>query len=440
MTLRMFKKANTKQKKKHTRSRHKFKPQLITRQINDVVRITTSYLEMKDLIHVSTICRESYSLYSKPLAVKKLLQAVIDGNLINAEKIISSNPTLLLERGTVKDYAGRTHINRTAYQLALGACDFNVVDLHGNIVVDGMAEMIEKYFQQLPGKSIQEINQIIQNQHMGQFPENYDEIEKEKIIEDSKNLHRMFEVLKVAPEKDAQTILYLEEDILRIIRTEKSERACELHKRSQSIIKANSIDNFQNAFSDLTNYLVEHSIMRADVNWSLFKALYQFRNYLEPKTSHTIGYHFNHSMFVEAIQLYEQQFVCNYHHWEASTNMFYCQKVLGYIERFVSVQDAQNMAHGICQLLRNGEKSKRSLKFHDGGIYFPLDDLKFSRELGYLRTVTPIGWTLHTIVQTDEGAANWAIFKTYVKQKQQDRNLRKHRASTRETLVPNKYD
>src|SRR3982751_4318816 len=151
-------------------SEHKPYPKLITHQPSDTISVVASFLEAKDLANISRASHHLCDLFSKSRAVKTLLQAVVYGDLKKTEAIITQYPQLLLERGTVKDYSGRIHSNRTAFQLALGACDYNVKDEKGNIVVDGMIEMIEKHFQNLPGKTLQEINIIMHSQYAGQFP------------------------------------------------------------------------------------------------------------------------------------------------------------------------------------------------------------------------------------------------------------------------------
>src|SRR5580692_8653360 len=118
---------------------------IITHQTPCVINIVASFLEAKDLKSMTKVCK-SNSLFNKAFKVRILLEAVVHGDLRKAESIIIQNPQILLERGTVKDYSGRVHSNRTAFQLALGACDFNMKNKKGEIIVDGMAEMIVEHF------------------------------------------------------------------------------------------------------------------------------------------------------------------------------------------------------------------------------------------------------------------------------------------------------
>jgi hypothetical protein len=92
----------------------------------------------------------------RDLRLKQLLQHVVYGNQTEAEKIIKSDPTLLLLRGTVEDYSfGMDDTNHrknegTAYQLALGAEDVRFLE-HEVC----MAEMIHGYLKKLPqGKNL----------------------------------------------------------------------------------------------------------------------------------------------------------------------------------------------------------------------------------------------------------------------------------------------
>ena len=58
--------------------------------------------------------------------VNQLLQHVAYGEQDKAEALIKTNPSLLLGKGTVRDYSSRTFTNITAFQLALWALDWHM--------------------------------------------------------------------------------------------------------------------------------------------------------------------------------------------------------------------------------------------------------------------------------------------------------------------------
>ncbi|MDA8562123.1 hypothetical protein N9L02_03315, partial [Gammaproteobacteria bacterium] len=89
-------------------------------QVKDTKTSIAYFLTDEDIINSSKACRDSKSLFKEPLAslkTRKLLQAVVYGEYDKVNKILTSNPELLLENGTVTDYSYRTHKNRTALQL-----------------------------------------------------------------------------------------------------------------------------------------------------------------------------------------------------------------------------------------------------------------------------------------------------------------------------------
>ncbi|WP_428411554.1 hypothetical protein [Legionella sp.] len=65
----------------------------------------------------------SYNLFQPHRLLTALLTSVVHGNQDNAEKILKRYPELLMQRGTVTDYSGRTFTNITAFQCALWALD-----------------------------------------------------------------------------------------------------------------------------------------------------------------------------------------------------------------------------------------------------------------------------------------------------------------------------
>src|SRR3990167_7817389 len=120
------------------------------------------------------------------LAVEKFLHHVAYGEKDEAEKMLKSNPKLLLERGIVTDEAGRT-IYGTAYQIALGAKDVSPYSDQ----FEEMAEMLERYLLQLPNGEEER-----QKQYAEQFPEGFEKQEEARRMSDSFELNKVFAAIK----------------------------------------------------------------------------------------------------------------------------------------------------------------------------------------------------------------------------------------------------
>ncbi len=121
----------------------------------------------------------------KERLVKKLLSHVIRGEQAEAEKMIKSNPHLLLETGMVEDYSGRK-IAGTALQLALGAEDVKYHDDE-----ECMVEMIDKYLKQLPNGE-----EIIAEQTAKQFPDGWQAEEEKRVARDLEKLNEVFDTIE----------------------------------------------------------------------------------------------------------------------------------------------------------------------------------------------------------------------------------------------------
>jgi len=105
--------------------------------ISDIGR----HLNIKDKCHLAQCSKSLHSFFQPLIRKTKLqifLQQVAFGQQAEAEQILKTEPNLLLLRGTVLDYSGRTLSNCTAFQIALGADDTD------------MGEMLELYFNLLP--------------------------------------------------------------------------------------------------------------------------------------------------------------------------------------------------------------------------------------------------------------------------------------------------
>jgi hypothetical protein len=135
-------------------------------------------------------CHTTISKCKTALAVR-LAQYIVYGNQVEAEKIISAYPSLLLRKVITIDYSGRI-IEGTPLQLALGAED---VKYHADEKC--MVEIILQHFEKLPNAK-----KYISQQIGEHFSENYTEIENIREEGDSIALGKIFSAIANANEND----------------------------------------------------------------------------------------------------------------------------------------------------------------------------------------------------------------------------------------------
>lgn len=102
-----------------------------------------------------------------------------------------------------------------------------------------------------------------------------------------------------------------------------------------------------------------------------------FRRKFKPGVIET-GYHFDMRNLLAAITAYQ-------HHcdkWNENQCRLYWNQVMGYLERLLPANVAQDLCQGLVNVIENHEPSKRSLKLFNGDAYYPLDADSFKR-LGY---------------------------------------------------------
>jgi hypothetical protein len=180
-------------------------------------------LPLASLTAVKPTTRTLYALY-KPEETKRIVKKLLGHAVLATQEDIqqikkilatpsSRNPVdqinylqkLLCTPGTVKGYNGRIYKDRTLYQLALGAREYNVISENGIQVVEGLVELLGTYFEKLPnGKTLQ------QQQYATQFPAGYEEKENERISTDSRELKRVIGVIGNATDADCQQTLALD--------------------------------------------------------------------------------------------------------------------------------------------------------------------------------------------------------------------------------------
>lgn len=304
---------------------------------------------------------------------------------------LQKNPQLLLEYNTIADFIeNRCHKGKTLYQLVLGMLDGNVYSKNGTLVQKGTIEMIEKHFYRLPNKTKEEIAQIIEKQRKEQFPEGCEALEKKKIETGSKSIRNIFEAIKNASQDDCAAIIAVEENIHRIIRSEKNSMTYnkELDQLVRSVMKAKTDKEFEEEFKNFENYLKKSELIKNDkFNFTALKTLYQFRNTMEPKGP-TQGLHFN----IELLQLVDELYDSHYENfgtidwngqrYESPKNLLAWRMVYGYVQRFDVACNLVLWAQGSWGILMDGDLSLGSLNYTYGtGKHLPIANPIL--ELGY---------------------------------------------------------
>jgi hypothetical protein len=190
-------------------------------------------------------------------------------------------------------------------------------------------------------------------------------------------LHELLNVIKAITEEECKTVNALDDEIQRLLRKENPEgyNPNDLRKLKDAALNATK-DNFDNAFNALISYLANKNLINPDsYHLAAFKALYQFRNYLE-RTTHTIynrGKHFNSQLLAEAFKLYDENYAAFGNKWDSAKNLLCWRKVIGYTQRFLPACYAQAFSKGVYYVVEHGEKLSRSLNFcSGGGSFYPL--------------------------------------------------------------------
>jgi hypothetical protein len=178
-------------------------------------------------------------------------------------------------------------------------------------------------------------------------------------------------------------------------------------------------------FSTIINAITNDQTLASDNNPSdaTQKTLKKLRKDFLP-TDVTQGHHFNLNHLVKAFDTYNQQF--NNWNWN-QRSLFWCQ-VIGYLERFVPVVDAQAFCQGLYYLLEQKQLQARALSLYN---YQSSSDITY-----YPVNSTPagLGFDFGIVVSSaprpgvrggvgDAAPRVWAgagILKNYVEQKHQN--------------------
>lgn len=276
--------------------------------------------------------------------VEKLLLNIVKGNINVAEAIIKDHPDLLLISGTVIDGSNRTHEDRTALQLSLGAEDTQ------------MARMIIQYLRNFPDGEV-----IINEQVNGQFPEGYKEKEQHSMQKDLAAVEEVIGVIKRARHKSCQQALEIDQAIQCRLSTDH-----QLKNIVNSILKADSDRGFHLGFNKLKRYVLKNLGIKSTL--CVLKAIYQYRNYLEPKENIKTGKHFNLKMLIRA-HIRATQNYDSLRGFNSFKNRLIWRHVIGYTQRFLPALLAGMTSQGVQSTIELRKGLNREYCFD----FFPLD-------------------------------------------------------------------
>jgi hypothetical protein len=111
-------------------------------------------------------------------------------------------------------------------------------------------------------------------------------------------------------------------------------------------------------------------------------ALVEFRAYLKPAGVIKIGKHFNAMLLVEALKMYQANYI-SFGQWNSRKNNLCWKKVIGYLERQLPACYAQAFCQGIVNIMVNKHILQRDFHFLEADYeLFPLDTIPSFR-LGY---------------------------------------------------------
>ncbi len=99
------------------------KPRTYKELPDDIKRSFNAFLDPKDIAALIIGSKEQHRLFQPDLDGLKLLRFVVRGEQEKADGLLTIHPELLLKRGTITDYSGRTFKNITAYEYAYWAKD-----------------------------------------------------------------------------------------------------------------------------------------------------------------------------------------------------------------------------------------------------------------------------------------------------------------------------
>jgi hypothetical protein len=278
------------------------------------------------------------------LPVTVLLRHVVRAELSEAKAVLERNPALVLYKGQVTDYSGRT-IEGTAYQIALGAEDVSTgKDQKGNDKNDGMAKMIRSYFKRAYHNDEKAAAEEISKQLKAQFPEK--EFPEYYEVDDKKR-----EAIIKAKNANDPDIRALEVVTQAIINADVNE--------IKRIPKGTKNRDGKDEYT-------------LEVTGECAKALQVFRNYLMPRGVIKKGKHFNAQLLIKASEKYASDQYKDYP-CDSPKNLLFWHQVIGYIQRYLPACAAMACLQSFYTVTDDGQSLKRDCKLAGNLGFFPLD-------------------------------------------------------------------
>jgi len=255
-------------------------------------------------------------------AIKQLLTYIVRGELAPTLQMLETDPSLLLARGTVTDYSGRSIVNVTPFQAAWGGDD------------DDMCEEMLRFFDALPAQ--EGVEPTVSPTAAAAAPEI-------KTATQTGIAIAAAQIAKRFPEGVDNVGSYIEEYFNRLI---------------TDLIATN-----------VAQYLNEDAHKAAqDAILDQFRAAFDASQLGAPITQ---GKHFNMQILINALTAYNKRFG-DFLDWDLR-DVFLVQ-VFGYTERFMTAPYAQAVAQGLYGIVENKAPLERSMEFkYDKGTFiFPL--------------------------------------------------------------------
>jgi hypothetical protein len=181
----------------------------------------------------------------------------------------------------------------------------NITILTGHIHEENMAEMIQRHL-----SALEDGEALIKEQITEQFPEGWEQKEKEREQRDKDALH----------------------EVISAIANSNTDKDC-----------ASALQKFRYYLEYMKNEVIK------------------------------TGKHFNHQLLVEAFKMYGEKYN-DFGGLDSRKNNLFWREVIGFIERYLPSCDEQAFCQHTYYIVEDGEKLKRSLKFRvDSDLFFPLD-------------------------------------------------------------------
>lgn len=292
----------------------------------DTASVVASFLSCDDHASVLKANRFAYGIFKQPL-IKKLFQAILDGDYLVVDSMLTLSPELLLEALAEKDtmvtLSGQRINNVTAYRTALAVEDIE------------MARMIKRVLRNLAGEG------EVSRQYQQQFPCGWQMEEEKRWSPVFAQLDVVTLAIKEAKEKDIRSTGYPDYKLT----VDDGTRVAEALARLGSLLSV----------------LLNEKIIT--------------------------GRHFNPKLLIKAFSLYHE----HYHDFFGGSSshpraLLFWQRVIGMIQRALPVNDLQ----ALCDGLDRAEKKLLHHQPQGRSLKCILSDVQTERIVPVLTDVYPL--------------------------------------------------